>query len=154
MGSLQSSSTLSPSLLPQTPWNTPTLAACTLPTLPGFDLTRFLARCPSSWLYVVYYAKVSQTNGSVNIAGVLDDNKLTVSLHSSGGPLLKRGTLLKRICHRLNNQDVRIIGHIPGHTHGRCEVLAGETNEGLKLVIESHRCFEDDPQGNASAQKV
>ncbi|KAF9784466.1 kinase-like domain-containing protein [Thelephora terrestris] len=95
----------------------------------------------------------SKTNGSVNIAGVLDDNKLTVSLHSSGGPLLKRGNLLKRICHRLNNQDVRIIGHIPGHTHGRCEVLAGETNEGLKLVIESHRCFEDDPQGNSSAQK-
>ena len=68
--------------------------------------------------------------------------------------LNSRSTLLKRFCVRFNDAEFRTIGDIPGHNHEFCSVLAGETSEGLKLMIESHRCYASDLQGNASALKV
>ncbi|KAF9784461.1 hypothetical protein BJ322DRAFT_1021211 [Thelephora terrestris] len=92
----------------------------------------------------------NKTNGPVAIVGLLNDEQLTVSLRS----LDSGSTLLERQCTRFNDQEFRIIGGTPGYAHGFCDVVAGETNEGLKLVIESHRCYEADPQGNASVRKV
>ena len=63
-------------------------------------------------------------------------------------------TLLERKCARLDDREFRTVGNIPGHAHGFCDVFPGETKEGLKFVIESHRRYQVDPQGNAPALKV
>ena len=101
-------------------------------------------------LGVIHNANALQTNDSVTVEGILNDDGLTVSLRS----LNSRSTPLKRFCVRFNDTELRTIGDIPGHNHEFCDVLAGETSEGLKLVIESHRCYASDLQGNASALKV
>lgn len=91
-----------------------------------------------------------QVDGPVIIYGALDDEELTVSMRS----LDSGSTLLERKCPRLNDREFRIVGDTPAHAHGFCDVFPGETNDGLKLVIESHRRYEVDPQGNAPVLKV
>ena len=104
----------------------------------------------SSSLGIAHNIKTLQTNGPAVIDGVLNDDGLTVSL----GSLDSRSATLKRSCVRFIGADLQTIADIPGHAHGFCDVLAGETGEGLRLVIESHRCYTSDLQGNASALKV
>ncbi|KAF9644609.1 kinase-like protein [Thelephora ganbajun] len=92
---------------------------------------------------------VSKANGTVIIDGVLDDDRLTVSLRSPDS----RRTLLERLCVRFNARELPKISGLPDHTNRFCDVSAGETSEGLGLVIESHRCYSADSQGNASVIK-
>ena len=95
-------------------------------------------------------AEVPQVNGPVTVDGVLNNKGLTVSLHSpDSGSILS-----ERTCIRFDDRELCVTGDIPGHNHGHCEVLEGETNEGLGLVIESHRSYAADPEGNARARKV
>ncbi|KAF9784464.1 kinase-like domain-containing protein [Thelephora terrestris] len=109
-----------------------------------------LTRLPSSNVAGTRTHQVARkTNGSGLIDGVLNKGGLTVSLRSP----TSRETLLERTCTRVDEPELRIIGDIQGHAYGFCEVFAGETREGLKVVIESHRRYSADPQGNASALK-
>ena len=110
-----------------------------------------LARYSGTQLDVFYNANALQTtNDSVAIEGVLSSDGLTLLLcsHNSGC------TLLKRFCVRFNDTELRIIIYPLGDGHKFYDVLVGETSEGLKLVIESHRCYTSDMQANASALKV
>jgi len=91
-----------------------------------------------------------QVDGNVIVDGVLKDDGLSVSLRSSN----PRRTLREQFCVRFNAQELPKIGDAPHHTNRFCDVLAGETSEGLALVIESHRCYTADLQGNAPASKV
>lgn len=86
--------------------------------------------------------------GPFVIDGVLNSDGLTVSLKS-----LDPGEFLsKQTFPRFDDQELRITDGIP-HGSRFCDLLAGETNEGLGLVIESHRFYEADPQGNARSRK-
>ena len=90
-------------------------------------------------------AQVFQAYGSIE--GVLTDDGLTVSLYvpDSG---------LKRFCPRFKDQELQITGEIPGNIHQLYDGFAGVTIEGLRVVIETHRCCTADSQVNASARKV
>ena len=94
--------------------------------------------------------EVSQPNDSVIIDGVLRDDGLTVFLRSPDS----RRTLRETSCVRFDAQELPKIGDVPDHSNRFCDISAGETSEGLTLVIESHRCYAADSQGNASTLKV
>ena len=80
--------------------------------------------------------KVSQSNDSPIIDGVLKDYGLTLSLP------------------RFDARELTKIDDVPSKFSGFCDISAGETSEGLTVVIESHRCYAADSQGNASVLKV
>jgi hypothetical protein len=63
-------------------------------------------------------------------------------------------TPLKRFCVKFNDRELPGISGVPDRTGGFCDVLAGETTKGLRLVIESHRCCTVDSRGKAPALKV
>ena len=62
-------------------------------------------------------------------------------------PLDSGSTLLTRTNRRFNGTELRTIG-------GTRDVLVGETSEGLRLVLESHRCHASDFQDTTSAPDV
>jgi len=99
-------------------------------------------RCPNT--------EILQADGNVIIDGVLNDDGLAVSLRSSN----TGRTFREQFCVRINAQELPKICGVPHQTNRFCDVSAGETSEGLALVIESHRCYTADSQGNASASKV
>lgn len=101
-------------------------------------------------LCAIHDTQVLQVKGPFDIDGVLSSEGLTVSLKS----LDSGGIISKQTFPRFDDQELRIIDDIPSNGSGFCDLLAGETNEGLGLVIESHRFYEADPQGNARAHKV
>jgi hypothetical protein len=111
---------------------------------------QFISKVPQSIPIRRPNAEILQTDGNAIIDGVLNDEGLTVSLRSSN----PRRTLQEQFCVRLNTQELPKISGVPDHTNRFCDVSAGETSEGLALVIESHRCYTADLQGNASASKV
>ena len=84
------------------------------------------------------------------IDGVLNDDGLTVFLRS---PNSER-TILENFCVRFDARELLKIRGVPDHTARFCDIYVAETSEGRALVIESHRCCEADPQGNAFALKV
>lgn len=84
------------------------------------------------------------------IDGDLTTDGLTTFLRS---PDIGR-TIQKKFCVRFNAQELSKIGDVPHQSNRFCDVSAGETSEGLALVLESHRCYTADSQGNASALKV
>jgi len=86
----------------------------------------------------------------VNIGGDLNTDGLTTFLRSSD---LGR-TIQEKFCVRFNAQELSKIGDFPDQSNRFCDLSAGETSEGRALVIESHRCYAADSQGNASALKV
>jgi len=99
---------------------------------------------------VAHHTEVSQPKFSVIIDGNLNTDGLTTFLRS-----LDIGrTIQKKLCVRFNAQELSKIGDVPHQSNRFCDVSAGETSEGLTLVIESHRCYAADPQGNAPALKV
>ena len=100
--------------------------------------------------HVAHHTEVSQPNDSVIIDGVLNDDRLTVFLRS----LNSRRTLREKSCVRFDARELPRIGDVPDHSSRFCDISAGETSEGLTLVIESHRCYAADSQDNAPALKV
>ena len=84
------------------------------------------------------------------IDGDLNTDGLTMFLRS---PDFGR-TIREKFCIRFNAQELSKIGDVPDQSNRFCDVSAGETSQGLTLVIESHRCYASDSQGNASALKV
>lgn len=86
----------------------------------------------------------------MTIDGALEDSGLTVSLRSPDS----NRTLQEQFCVRFSPRDLPEIGDVPDHTSRFCDVSTGETSEGLTVVIESHRCYTADSQGNASVHKV
>ena len=84
------------------------------------------------------------------IDGVLKDNELTLFLRSPGSGR----TLREKSCVRFDARELPKIDDFPDNSNGFCDLSAGETSEGLTLVIESHRCYAADSQGNASVLKV
>jgi len=82
----------------------------------------------------------------VIIDGVLNDDGLTVFLRSpDSGHVLR-----EKSCARFNARELSMIGGAPNYSNTFCDVFAGETNEGLTLVIESYRCYTTYSQDNVS----
>lgn len=84
------------------------------------------------------------------IDGVLNDDGLTVFLCSRDSGR----TVQEKFCVRFDARDLPNIAGVPDHTNRFCDISMGETSEGLRLVIESHRCYTADSQDNASVLKV
>lgn len=89
-----------------------------------------------------------QANGTVTVDGVLDDDRLVVSLRSPD----YRCTFREQFCVRFSPLELPKIGGVPDHTNRFCDVSSGETSEGLPVVVESHRCYAAD--SNASTLKA
>lgn len=97
-----------------------------------------------------------QANSTVTIGGALGDDGFTGGLSSPGFRCTpqKRSRVQKRPRVKPSLQALPKIGDVPDYTNRFCDVSAGVTSEGLTLVIESHRCYAADLQGNASVMKV
>lgn len=103
-----------------------------------------------SIILFIHHIEVLQPNDCLTIDGVLSDDKLTVFLRS-----LNSGRIFReKSCVGFDARELTKIGDFPDHSNGFCDVFAGETSEDLTLMIESHRCYETDLRGNASARKV
>jgi len=98
--------------------------------------------CPST--------KIMQANGNATVRGIFNEDGLVVSLCSPD----YRCTFREQICVRFSPQELPKIGDVPDHTNRFCDVSPGETSEGLQVVIESHRCYAADSEGNASTLKA
>lgn len=118
--------------------------------LPGHRPTKLSPRYRSPRLYVVHDTEIIQSNGTATLDGVLNNDGLVVALRSPD----HRCTFREQFCVRFSPQELPKIGGVPDHTNRFCDVSPGETSEGLPVVIESHRCYAADSQGNASTLKV
>ena len=94
--------------------------------------------------------EILQCGGAMTIDGVLNDDGLIVSLR----PLGSKRALREKFCDRFSPQELPKICGVPESAGRFCDVTIGETSEGLALMIESHRCYAADTQGNASTLKV
>ena len=97
-----------------------------------------------------HHTETPQLNNSVIIDGVFNDDGLTVFLRSPDSGCMH----LKIFCVRFEARELTKIAGFPDRTDRFCDISTGVTSEGLTLVIESHRCYEADPQGNALTLKV
>ena len=100
--------------------------------------------------YITHNADILQGNDTVSIHGDLNDNELIVSLRS---PSSGR-TLREQRCARIGQGDLPNISEAPHRANGFCDISKGETSEGLRVVIESYRCYTDDSQHSSSLPEV
>jgi hypothetical protein len=121
-----------------------------LPMPPECEPAKLSARYCSPQLYAIQNTKMSQADSTATIDGTLNDDGLTVLLRSPDSGL----TLREQVCVRFSPRELPTIGDVPNHTNRFCDISAGVSSEGRMLVIESHRCYMADSQGNASALKV
>jgi len=124
--------------------------AFALPTSPGREPTKLSPRYRSPRFHAAHDTEIVQADDTVIIDGVLNNDRLVVALRSPD----HRCTFREQSCVRFSPQELPRIGGVPDHTNRFCDVSPGETSEGLPVVIESHRCYTADSQGNASTLKV
>ena len=105
---------------------------------------------PQLTIYAIQNTKMLQADSTATIDGTLNDDGLTVLLRSPDSGR----TLREQVCVRFSLQELPTIDGVPNHTNRFCDISAGVNSEGRMLVIESHRCYTADSQGNASALKV
>jgi len=125
------------------------LVAFTPPTPPGREPTK-LSRYRSPRLHFVHHTEIIQANDAVTVDGILNNDGLVVALRSPD----HRCTFREQSCVRFSPQELPKISGAPDHTNRFCDVSPGETSEGLAVVIESHRCYAADSQGNTPTLKA
>lgn len=84
------------------------------------------------------------------IDGALNNDGFTALLRSQDSG----DTVRETFCVKFDARDLPKIAGNPGQANRFCNIHVGETSEGLPCVIESHRCYPSDPQGNNIARKV